>query len=120
MYRDIIHDEYKKEYSKCPFWNEKLKATTSKNIDCSEQPNLTTLILYEQPMSLWIFRKIGIEWERNRSITRNIMLRIFLIHYVKSMVSKLVMWIGKGYITYSNWLIKYYHRLMATENEDKY
>lgn len=47
MYCDIIHDElYKKEYSECPFWNEKLKAKTSKNIDCSEQPNLMTVILY--------------------------------------------------------------------------
>ena len=46
MYCDIIHDEYKKEYSECPFWNETLKATTNKNIDCSEKPNLMTLILY--------------------------------------------------------------------------
>lgn len=46
MYCDIIHDEYKKEYSECPFLNEKLKAKTSKNIDCSEQPNLMTVILY--------------------------------------------------------------------------
>ena len=104
--------------------NVHFETTTSKNIDCSEQPNLINdshiVCTNCGTVNGYLTANEYVDFHENRhrmrrkSITWNIMLRIFLIHYVKSMVSKLVMWIGKGHI-----IFKLIDKVLSQVNGDR-